>query len=510
VRPAAFAALLTREWRTSWADATAYGLRTAYGAVLLLGAIAAWLALPIFYSGKSESYPELIRAIFDTFCRAQFGLATLFATMTFARAVCREQERGTMDLLILSPLSRTEILAGKLTGEFLGVTALVASGVPILFLLIPLGGISAVQILTLQTTLLAHVLVVGGICVALAAVIGRTFPVMVVAWIVVTLLSGGLWAAQWLFPKSYTLWYLWEYLSIYAILDGQLNQIVPQPLVSLKALGLAAITSLLLCGLGSLMLERRHLAGRRVGPFAAAAIRIRRFALTARGLPLFRHLFPIHHPLVRRELAVDRDVPFRVAWILLVAVYAAAFRIILTWRWRGGEYHFMLAGIALAIGATIAAVIGAYTVGAERRRGALQALLVCGMSAEEIIRSRMAGLLLRTVALVALPAAHLIWIGSYMHAFPASELPWRIPIAIVAVLVGVVVIAQTSLQAALSVRRPELGAIVAIFGVIAAIGVVAFTGATRGTFILAVPASISGAVAFHVRLIRQTPKWVLA
>ena len=51
-----------------------------------------------------------------------------------------------MDLLILSPLSRTEILLGKLAGEFLGLTALVAAGIPVFFLLIPLGGLTPLQI----------------------------------------------------------------------------------------------------------------------------------------------------------------------------------------------------------------------------------------------------------------------------------------------------------------------------------------------------------------------------
>lgn len=507
MRIRAFAALVIREWRTSWADATAYAIRAAYAGALLLGVIAAWTTLPLLYSGRPETFPELVRSIFDTFARAQFGLATLVASMTFARAICREQERGTMDLLILCPLTRTEILVGKLAGEFLGLTALFASGIPILFMMIPLGGLSALQILCIQTTLLAHVLVVGGLCVALASMIGRTIPVMICVWIAITALSGGLWAGKWLFPNSYAVWNVWELLSPYSTLDSQLNRVIPQPMASLRALGIGAIVSLLLCGIGSLLVERRHLQGRRIGLFASLAIRMRRL----KGWLLFRPLVGFSHPLMRRELSFERDIAFRAAWIVLVAIYGVAFRVILRWPWAEGEYHFTLAMIGMAIAAVIASVVGAITVGSERRRGLLQTLLASGVSPEEIVRSRTAGLAFRTASLLAIPAAHLIWIGAYMKIFPAGETPWRIVTAIVAVVFSVICLVQVTLQLAFKSPRPEIAAVAAaVVAVPAMTAVAALTGATLGTFAVAVPVCIAAAVTTHARLVTKLPKWVLA
>jgi len=193
VRIRAFAALVLREWRTSWADRRADLLRFGYAALLMLGVLAVWAALPLLYSETSETFPERTRAIFAGFCRVQFVMLTLLASITFARAVCREQEQGSMDLLILCPLTRTEILVGKLAGEFLGLTSLIASGVPLLLLLLPLGGLSALDILTLQVLMLGHVLMLGGFCVAFAALNGRTYAVMAAAWVLVVFLSGGFW-----------------------------------------------------------------------------------------------------------------------------------------------------------------------------------------------------------------------------------------------------------------------------------------------------------------------------
>lgn len=507
MRLRAFAALVIREWRTSWADATAYGIRAAYAGALLLGVIASWAMLPLLYSERSDTFPELVRSIFESFSRGQFILATLVASMAFARAICREQERGSMDLLILCPLTRTEILLGKLAGEFLGLTALVATGVPILFMMIPLGGLSALQVLTIQTTLLAHVLVVGGVCVALASIIGRTLPVMICTWLAVTVLSGGLWAGRWLFPGSYAIWHFWESVSLYSILDSQLTRVVPQPMVSLQALGIAAVTAILFCAFGSLFLERRHLQGRRVGLFAWLALRLRR----VQDRPLFRPLFRFEHPLLRRELSFDRDIAFRAAWIGLVAVYGVAFRVILTWRWAKGEYHLALAAIGMAVAATIAAIVGAITVGYERRRGLLQTLLAAGVSPEEIVRSRTAGLVFRTGALLALPAAHLIWIGAYVHVFPESETFWRVPIAIVAVVFSVICVSQVTLQLALKSPRPEVAAVVAaLVAAPAMAAIAALTGGTLGTFSIAVPTCIGAAVTTHAKMAAKLPRWVLS
>jgi len=509
VRLNAFAALVIREWRTSWADRLAHGVRAGYAALLLVGVIAVWVTLPLLYSANSETFPDRVRAIFNVFCRVQFGLATLVATILFARAICREQERGTMDLLILCPLTRTEILLGKLVGEFLGLTALVASGIPVMFLLLPLGGLSASQILTLQTVLLAHLMVVGGICVALASLLGRTFPVMTGAWGI----GAALWVAPWaggrLFPRFAATWDACETFSTFAILNRQLGRTFADPVVALKALGISTMAGILLCGLGSLVLERRLVRGPRIGPIARLALRLRRFAATVRGKPWFRPLVRLDHPLLQRELSLDRDLAFRLIWVGLIVIYAVAFRIILSRPWEKGDYHLALSMGALCAAAVVAAVEGALKVGVERRRGLLQTLLAAGISPEDIVRSRFAGVLFRTIALMAIPAAHLVWIGSTTHLLPREELPWRIPIAVVGLIFGVLGLSQTTLRIALSSPRPEIAAAMgAILAIPIVAGVACLTGLTLGTFAIAVPIWIGTALFSHARMVTKLPRWL--
>jgi ABC-type transport system involved in multi-copper enzyme maturation permease subunit len=510
VSPVALAALVSREWRTSWADRGAYILRGAYAGALLVGAIAAWVFLPLFRSGDPENFPELIRSFFGLFCRGQFVLATLLAAMTFARAVCREQERGTMDLLILSPLSRMEILLGKVAGEFLGLTAFVASGIPVLFLLIPLGGLSAAQILSLQGTVLAQVLLVGGVCVALAAAMGRTLPVMLCAWTFLAAQAAAPSVGRWWSPGPARVLNFWEALSIYEVLERQLSSVWSEPAPALKALGLSAVVAIVLCALGSLLLERRLLRGARAGMLSLLAARVRRFAGTLSGQRLFRHLVGIDHPLMRRECAVYRDLPFRFGWIVLMGAYGLAVRIVLERTKDREEDQIMLAAVGLAAGSLIAILTGALSVGYDRRRGTLQMLLAAGVAPEDLVRARLAGLVLRAAYLLLIPALHLtaLLLGSDLFTMP--QLAWRIPAGVFALVLGTILMMGMTLKSAISHRRPEVSAVISVFFALpVGVLVMSLVAGTLPTFAIGFPLMIGALLSYYARLVRKAPLLIL-
>jgi ABC-type Na+ efflux pump permease subunit len=510
VRRLALAALVSREWRTSWADRSAYILRGVYAAALLAGAVAAWLLLPLFRPGDPENFPELIRSFVGLFCRAQFVLATMLAAMTFARAVCREQERGTMDLLILSPLSRVEILLGKVAGEFLGLAALVASGIPSLFLLIPLGGVSAAQILALQGTVLAQVLLVGGVCVALAAAMGRTLPVMLCAWVFMAGLAAGPAVGRWWAPSSGGIWLRWEAMSAYAVLEHQLSSVWSEPAPALHALGLSAVAALVLCGLGSLVLERRLLRGARAGLWSHLAVRVRRFGGTLGGQRLFRHLVGIDHPLMRRECAVYRDLPFRIGWIVLVTAYGVAARSILAGSKDYVEDQISLASVGLAAGSVIAVLTGALSVGYDRRRGTLQTLLAAGVAPEDLVRARLAGMVLRASYLLLIPALHLTVLLLVSDILTGLQLAWRIPAGLSALILGTILMMGITLKSALSHRRPEVSAVISVFFALP-VGVFAMglVGGSLPTFAIGFPLMIGALLSYYARLVRTAPMLIL-
>ncbi|HLY72966.1 MAG TPA: ABC transporter permease subunit [Planctomycetota bacterium] len=510
MRSSPLIALILREWRTSWADRGAYLLRASYACVLLLGAVGAWITLPLALSGSAEELPGLVRSIFAIFCKAQFVLATLLASMTFARAVSREQERGTLDLLILSPLTRTELLLGKLIGEFLGVTALLACGIPVIFLLLPLGGLTPMQVLCVHLLLLAQVLLVGGACVGLCAVLGRALPVMACSWGMIGALElGPMLRPNRLGLKDWT-WGLWEQLSLYERLDGQLQGVRPQAAVAFWSLLATSLIGILACGLGSLVLERRLAKGPTESLSTRLGRRLRRFGESMHGRWLFRSLTALKHPLMRREFTVYRDLAFRISWILLVIAYAVlTVRLYDDSRIREQDL-VLLAGGGLAIGALIAVLTGALSIGYDRLHGRLQTLLAAGVAPEDIIRSRMAGLWMRMLHLVVVPIVHLAMIALFYGWCPRAELFWRIPATLAGLLLAVAVMTDLTLQAALSIRRPEVAAALAAIVVVpaGAFVLVVVAGALPG-FAVGVPLFIASTMAAYARCIRNFQKWVL-
>jgi ABC-type transport system involved in multi-copper enzyme maturation permease subunit len=493
-------ALTLREWRTWWTDRGAYILRSLYASALLVGVGLAWLMM-------SDSGPSLLRSLFGWFCRGQFVLATALASLTFARSICREQERGTLDLLLLSPLTKLEILLAKLIGEFLGLATLVLAGLPMVLLLIPLGGVTPSEILTVQGILLAHLLAVGGLTVTLAAVLGRAAPVMFGTWAAVAFLALGPGWARALVPGGWRIWNALEPISALNLLELQLGTVSAHPALAGQALLAAVLVAFVFCALGSLMLERRYVEGGRASGGLSLARWLRRVSVSPRAAWIFRPWGPRAHPLVERELALDRDPWFRVSCWLLVLGYAWVVRRELLTLLGTWDAHAAIAAVGTLIAAVLTIVLGALRVGGERRRGILQTLLAAGVSPEDLLRSRLRGLLKRAAWLLTLPILHASII--FAHEVPGSAW-WRIPAFLIGVLVGTVAMAGITLRFALGFRRAELAAFAALIVAIPAFVVVATTLSGHVlSLALGLPVVLGLLLSGYARLIRRVPQLVL-
>jgi ABC-type transport system involved in multi-copper enzyme maturation permease subunit len=493
------AALTLREWRTSWTDRGAYVLRGLYASALLLGAGLAWLLI-------SDKGPSFLRSLFGWFFRGQFILATALASLTFARSVCREQEQGTLDLLLLSPLTKLEILLAKLTGEFLGLAALLLAGLPMVLLLIPLGGVTSSEILTVQAILLAHLLGVGGVTVAFAAVLGRAAPVMFCTWAAVALLALGPGWARVRFPGAWQLWNALEPLSALNQLEFQLEMVSAHPALAGHALLAAALGAFVFCVLGSLMLERRY--GERAAGRASLGRWLRRVSASPRAAWIFRPRGRREHPLVERENALDRDLWFRLICGFLVLGYGWTVRkelLNLRWSW---ETHAAIAAVGTTIAVVLTIVLGALRIGGERRRGTLQTLLMAGVSPEDLLRSRLRGLLKRAAWLLTLPIIH----GSVVFGHEVlGSAWWRVPLFLIGMLVGTVVMTGITLWFSLGFRRAELAAFAAVVVAVPAFLFVAMVLSGHiVSLALGLPLVLALLLNGYASLIRRVPRLVLS
>ncbi|MGQ9505073.1 MAG: ABC transporter permease subunit [Thermogutta sp.] len=135
--------------------------RTAYAAILLLLLCTAWLVV---------TGTQYIRDIGDS---ARFGatwfqiagplqviLAIFSSALIAAASVCQEKDKRTLDLLLVTDLSNTELVLGKLLSSLVTLFAAFVGGIPVYFFASLLGGISYGQIV--RVTLVTFLALLGG------------------------------------------------------------------------------------------------------------------------------------------------------------------------------------------------------------------------------------------------------------------------------------------------------------------------------------------------------------
>ncbi len=170
-----------------------YVVRAAYVAALLMLIFTAWLVLT--GTQKVLDIGDLARfgAIsFQILAPLQLVWAAFFAAMLAAAAVAHEKDRQTLVLLLLTNLSNTELVLGKLLASIFNVLVMLAAAVP-LFLLISLsGGISYGQIAWAFAITLSSVLACGSLGSLLALWREKTFQALALTVLVLVF-----WVAGW-------------------------------------------------------------------------------------------------------------------------------------------------------------------------------------------------------------------------------------------------------------------------------------------------------------------------
>lgn len=175
-----------------------YVARTAYVAALLVLMTTAWLVL----RGTQEvgDLGDLARfgtILFQILARLQLALAMFFSAMFSASAVAQEKDRRTLVLLLLTRLSNSELVLGKLLASLLGVLVVLGGALPLFMLSALLGGVSFDQIGRVFAVTLASVLVCGSLGSTLALWREKTFQALAM-----TVLVLGLWLAVWKFVET--------------------------------------------------------------------------------------------------------------------------------------------------------------------------------------------------------------------------------------------------------------------------------------------------------------------
>lgn len=144
--------------------------RGVYGGFLLLVISAAWLAL----SGTQRivdvgDFARFGASLFGLLAPLQLVIALFFGAMLAAAAVGQEKDRKTLVLLLLTRLSNSELVLGKLCAALLQIVVFTVVSIPILLLAAAMGGVSFGQVARVFLVTLFATLAGGslGSCVAL-------------------------------------------------------------------------------------------------------------------------------------------------------------------------------------------------------------------------------------------------------------------------------------------------------------------------------------------------------
>jgi hypothetical protein len=423
-----------------------YIVRSVYVSAMLVLMCTAWLVLTgtqvVCDTGDLARFGA---TLFQILIPLQLALAAFFSSMLAASEVAHEKDRRTLILLLLTRLSNSELVLGKLMASLLSVLVMLFAAVPVFFLIALFGGVSFGQIARAMAVTLLTSLICGSVGSLLALWREKTFQALAMTVLVLVLwLALGELIASGLCGE--TLFGLPAHAIGVAISPWQAVLEAVRPYSpNLPELGF----------LGSpvyLFLIAAAIAAAAINVFAVAMVRVwnpsREFergtareepetvaALEKQGgvaasrpdqaslstahcppstgcpSPLFRTRRVWDNPIIWREIrtwAYGRKIlVIRLAYLLICALLVAglsvegATQVKNLWVW-------MLVPLAL-LSLVLINAQAVTSLTSERDAKALDLLLVTDLSAKEIVYGKLGGILYNTKEMVLLPFALSLW-----------------------------------------------------------------------------------------------------
>lgn len=147
-----------------------YILRSVYVGILLLLTVTAWLVINgTQLIADPGDFARFGAMLFQFLAPVQLVLSLFFAATLTAGAVGQEKERKTLLLLLLTRMTNSELVLGKLLASLLNIFLMLAVSLPVFMTLAIFGGISYLQITRVMLVTLFSMLACGslGSCIAL-------------------------------------------------------------------------------------------------------------------------------------------------------------------------------------------------------------------------------------------------------------------------------------------------------------------------------------------------------
>ena len=171
--------IFNREFLTVPRRARHYVQRTAYlGTLWVVGLTAYQTMIGWTHPATLGETARFGAVLFQLLTGLMLALFLFFSALSAASAVAREKDRRTFILLLMTDLRDSEIVLGKILGSLLPIGLLLATTLPLLMLLLPLGGVSAQQVIQAVLVAAAASLAAGSLGGLVALWRDRTFQAL--------------------------------------------------------------------------------------------------------------------------------------------------------------------------------------------------------------------------------------------------------------------------------------------------------------------------------------------
>jgi ABC-type transport system involved in multi-copper enzyme maturation permease subunit len=390
------------EWLTTTRRWQLYGMRAAFVGTILIGMIVVWQNSRRFSRPGApiaiQALAEYGENLYKTVVVVELTLVLLAAPAATAGAVCLDKARGTLDHILATDLSNSEIVLGKLGVRIVPVFGLIACTLPIMALASLLGGIDPEALVGSFLTAIGCASLGCSLALALSVwgrktheVLMMTFLILIV-WLISPLVlltaATGLRSSA---PQIAAL-SIWDWIKC-----SNPYYLAFAPYAEPGKVGWAIYGGFLgVCvGLSAMLLALATLQIRAVAlkhgsePAASTARRWLAFRLpTLAWLPAFPGPSLDGNPVLWREWHRSRPSRFlRLVWLLYAALgllwCALAIQVV-----NGGQRNEELGVMTMsqvAIGLLLISVSAVTSLAEERARGSLDLLLTTPLSTRSIL-----------------------------------------------------------------------------------------------------------------------------
>ncbi|WP_336636761.1 ABC transporter permease [Lysinibacillus fusiformis] len=152
--------------------------------------IAGFLLLTTEFTGKGFFRPETSFMMFAVLTILQMALVLFITPSLTAGAISSEREKQTLNILLTTTQSSTQIVIGKLLSSVSFLVLMLVAGLPLYSLVFLFGGVSPSQLISIFLFYLVTVVAIGSIGVMFSTITKKTIVAMIATYGSIIFLGG--------------------------------------------------------------------------------------------------------------------------------------------------------------------------------------------------------------------------------------------------------------------------------------------------------------------------------